>query len=368
MKRLIGKHELIMKLEYVFFALLLNLSLISCQKAPSATQTTKPDFIRAADLSFLPEIEQSGTRFTDENGANIDVLTFFKKKGCNTVRLRLWHQPQDAHSSLAEVAALATRVHQTGMNVWLDIHYSDTWADPGAQTVPSAWSKLSLSPLTDSVYAYTRRVLARVQPEIVQIGNEINDGFLWPTGKSSNSTAFLQLLQTGIKAARDHSKSLKVMIHYAGTDGANDFFERLTKNGTDFDWIGISYYPWWHGKDLDLLQNTLNTLGTTYSKPVVIAETAYPFTLAWNDYTNNVVGLDNQLLAGFAATRDGQLQFLLRLKSLLQSIPSGLGFCYWGGEWVAFKGNTATNGSSWENLALFGFSNQALPALDAFKE
>jgi arabinogalactan endo-1,4-beta-galactosidase len=106
------------------------------------------------------------------------------------VRLRLWHQPQDAHSSLAEVAALATRIHQAGMNVWLDIHYSDSWADQGAQTAPSAWSKLSLTPLTDSVYAYTGRVLARVQPDIVQIGNEINDGFLWPTGKSSNSTAF----------------------------------------------------------------------------------------------------------------------------------------------------------------------------------
>jgi arabinogalactan endo-1,4-beta-galactosidase len=368
MATVIINHKIMKSLKEIFTLLSLSLLLSTCQKDASTPQSTKPDFIRAADLSFLPAIEQSGTRYTDENGANIDVLTFFKKKGCNTVRLRLWHQPLDAHSSLAEVAALATRVHQAGMNVWLDIHYSDSWADPGAQTLPSAWSKLSLTPLTDSVYAYTRRVLARGQPDIVQIGNEINDGFLWPTGKSSNSTAFLQLLQTGIKAARDHSKSLKVMIHYAGTDGANAFFERLTKNGTDFDWIGISYYPWWHGKDLDLLQNTLNTLGTTYNKPVVIAETAYPFTLAWNDYTNNVVGLDNQLLAGFSATREGQLQYLLRLKTILQSIPSGQGFCYWGAEWVAFKGKTATDGSSWENLALFGFSNQALPAFDVFKE
>jgi len=136
----------------------------------------------------------------------------------------------------------------------------------------------------------------------------------------------------------------------------------------DYDYIGLSYYPIYHGKVLADLQNTINTLGTTYGKKVVVAETAYPFTLGYNDFTNNIVGLDEQLIPAYPATADGQKNFLIALKTMLQQTTVGFGFSYWGGEWIAFHGPEATNGSSWENQALWDFDNNALPVMSAFNQ
>jgi arabinogalactan endo-1,4-beta-galactosidase len=110
----------------------------------------------------------------------------------------------------------------------------------------------------------------------------------------------------------------------------------------------------------------MNTLGQHYNKKVLIAETAYPFTLGWNDYTNNIVGLDSQIISTYPATQSGQKDYLLAIKNLVKQSSNGIGFCYWGSEWVAFRGPTATNGSSWENQALWDFTNNSLPVMDAF--
>jgi arabinogalactan endo-1,4-beta-galactosidase len=137
----------------------------------------------------------------------------------------------------------------------------------------------------------------------------------------------------------------------------------------DYDIIGISYYPIWHGKSLTELELQLNNLSQTFEKEIVIAETAYPFTLDWNDWTTNIVGSENQIITpDFPANPTGQHDFILQINKLsTHNLERGIGFCYWGGELVSWYGNQATNGSAWENQALLDFNNKALPVLDAFE-
>lgn len=323
-------------------------------------------FIRGADFSYVPEIESASVAFLN-NGVAEDPLETFKKSGGNTIRLRLWHTPAGGHSGLEEVKTYAARVKSKGLKVWLTVHFSDTWADPGHQTKPAAWAGRTFPILRDSLAAYMGKVAAEIKPDILQIGNETNDGLLWPDGKlSTNQTNSLSLFQVAIAAARANSPSSKLMMHFAGTSGSDWFFDKC-KN-LDFDYIGLSYYPIWHGKNLETLKTTMSTLGQTYGKKVLIAETAYPFTLQWNDWTNNIVGAENQILAAYPATPEGQQQYLTNLKNLIKSTPVGLGFCYWGAEWIAFKGNQSTSGSTWENQALWNFERNALPALSAFSK
>ena len=138
-------------------------------------------------------------------------------------------------------------------------------------------------------------------------------------------------------------------------------------NVLDYDIIGLSYYPIWHGTSLDDLQSCMQNLSQTHHKDILIAETAYPFTLDWNDWTNNIVGLDEHLiLPDYPATPDGQRDFIRAIKTITNEVENGLGFCYWGAELIAWNGEQATDGSPWENQALFDFSNRALPVLNEF--
>lgn len=345
--------------------LLLATTLFSCSKDSSPTDPVV-DFssIRAADMSYLPLIESEGTVY--KHGGQIeDPITTLKNAGCNTIRIRLWQNPSFGHSGLTEVKTLATRVKQAGLKVWLTVHYSDTWADPGTQTKPVAWQNLSFVDLKTAVSNYTTQIMTEINPDIIQIGNETNDGMLWPEGKlSTNESQYLELLSSASVAVRSKSTTTKIMLHYAGTSGSDWFFNKVA--AVDYDYIGLSYYPIWHGKSLTTLQNTMNTLGQLYNKKVLIAETAYPFSFGYNDYTNNIVGLQSQIIDAFPASTQGQKDYLTALKNTVKQASNGYGFCYWGTEWVAFRGPTATNGSTWENQALWDFNNNALPAMDAF--
>jgi arabinogalactan endo-1,4-beta-galactosidase len=318
-------------------------------------------------MSYLPLIESEGTIYK-KNGVAENAITTLKNAGCNTIRIRVWKNPSSASSSLAEVKALALRVKQAGMKVWLTVHYSDTWADPGNQTLPSDWTSLSFANLKIAVSNYTTLLMTEIQPDIIQIGNEINSGFLWPQGHLiNNESQCLQLISAASTAIRNQSATTKIMIHYAGIgSGATWFFNKMSS--INYDYIGLSYYPVWHGKILSDVNATITSLGETHNKKVIIAETAYPFTLGYNDYTNNILGLANQLVPTYPATNQGQKEFLLAIKNLVKQNSRGLGFCYWGAEWVAFRGPTATNGSSWENQALWDFNNNALPVMDAFSQ
>ena len=324
-------------------------------------------FIRAADMSYLPLIESEGTIYK-KNGVAENALTTLKNAGCNTIRIRIWKNPSDNHSGLAEVKALALRVKQAGMKVWLTVHYSDTWADPGNQTPPSDWTSLSLANLKTAVSNYTTLLMTEIQPDIIQIGNEINSGFLWPQGHLiNNESQCLQLLAVASSAIRSQSTTTKIMIHYGGIgSGASWFFNKMSS--IDYDYIGLSYYPIWNSKNLSDVNSSITTLGQTHNKKVIIAETSYPFTLGYNDWTNNIVGQNDQLIPTYPASNEGQKNYILAIKNLVKQNSKGLGFCYWGAEWVAFRGPTATNGSSWENQALWDFNNNALPVMDAFSQ
>jgi len=208
-----------------------------------------------------------------------------------------------------------------------------------------------------------------IRPDYVQVGNEINNGILWPNGNMKNPDAFITFMKSGIKAVRESGASAKIIIHYAGYKGASDFYSLLHQNNIDYDIIGLSYYPMWHGKNLDSLSTVMKDLVTANHKSIIIAETAYPFTLKGNDYTNNEIGDTSQIIAKtFAPTPDGQKAFLVKLRNIVKSCPRGRGFCYWAPDWVAFNGNTAKDGSGGENLALFDFNNKVLPAMAVYNK
>ncbi|WP_272149192.1 glycoside hydrolase family 53 protein [Tenacibaculum aiptasiae] len=341
----------------------------SCSKSNTINTESEDDvqeFISAVDISRFPEISSSNTKFYDSNGNSSNFLDILKQSGINTIRLRLWVNPSNVHSGFDEVQKFSKELKTKGFKIWLTLHYSDTWADPSQQKIPANWMGLNFSEMKDRVYDYTRQVVENLQPEYIQIGNEINTGFLHPMGHiTDNYNQFSTLMSSGIKAVRDHSKSTKIIIHFAGIENALWFYNQVKI--LDYDIIGLSYYPIWHGKSLNQLASTMNQLANEHDKKILIAETAYPFTLGWNDWTNNIVGLDSHLiLPDYPASPEGQQLFIRKIKKLSSEVKKGIGFCYWGAELVAWKGTQATDASPWENQALFDFSNKALPVLEEF--
>ena len=324
-------------------------------------------FISAVDISKYPEISNTNQIFYDLDENQKDFLTILKEKGINTIRLRLWVNPVNEHSGFNEVKQFSQSLKTHGFKTWLTLHYSDSWADPGQQNPPSQWQGISFSALKDSVYNYTKKVMQEMQPDYIQIGNEINTGILHPYGDlATNHQNFIELVQQGSLAVRERSMDCKIILHYAGIEHADWFFTQV--NQIDYDIIGLSYYPIWHGKSLTALNTRMQELSNIHNKKILIAETAYPFTLEWNDWTNNIVGLDEQLiLPEYPATPEGQRNFIRQIKTLTKELENGIGFCYWGAELIAWKGNQSTDASPWENQALFDFNNKALSVLNEFE-
>lgn len=324
-------------------------------------------FISAVDISKYPEISNTNQIFYDLDENQKDFLTLLKEKGINTIRLRLWVKPVNEHSGFNEVKQFSQTLKTHGFKTWLTLHYSDSWADPGQQNPPTQWQGISFSALKDSVYNYTKKVMQEMQPDYIQIGNEINTGILHPYGDlATNHQNFIELVQQGSLAVRERSMDCKIILHYAGIEHADWFFTQV--NQIDYDIIGLSYYPIWHGKSLTALKTRMQELSNIHNKKILIAETAYPFTLEWNDWTNNIVGLDEQLiLPEYPATPEGQRNFIRQIKTLTKELENGIGFCYWGAELIAWKGNQSTDASPWENQALFDFNNKALSVLNEFE-
>ena len=329
-----------------------------------------------ADLSFLPQEEAHGAVFRDSAGV-ADAIQILERHGLDYARLRLWHSPSDGHSGLAEVLGMALRLRQRGLGLLLDLHYSDTWADPGKQSIPAAWAGLGPAALEDSVYRYTRDVVAALAaqgtpPDIVQLGNEITGGMLWDRGRVGGSFDTPEqwqqlgaLLKAAARGARESAPGVRVMLHVdCGGDAATSqwFFDHVVAEGVSFDVIGLSYYPWWHGTLESLAQN-LAALANRYDRDLFVVETSYPWTLDDLDGEGNIVGLPGQLLAGFAATPIGQAAFLRRLVETVSATPRGhgRGVFTWAPDWVSAPGL----GSAGENLALFDGSGRLLPGADA---
>ncbi|MGB0522744.1 MAG: glycoside hydrolase family 53 protein [Flammeovirgaceae bacterium] len=340
-------------------------------------------FYTGMDLSYQPMLEKKGVTYFNQNGTAIELLPFLNTQGVELIRLRLWHTPSTTHSSLQEVIAYSKRVKQAGMDVLLDIHYSDTWADPGHQTIPQAWEGLTINDLADSVYQYTKMVLTALAaenalPTMVQIGNETNSGFLWDQGRvwgdfQSNWGNYAQLINQAAKAIEEQAalsqQEIATMLHIAGVVNKQSFFQEIERQGVDYDVIGLSHYHYFHTRDLTALENQLHVLANTFKKPIMLVETNYPWTLQWNDWTHNWVGTEEVLIEGFAATPAGQQAYMEKMVEILKGIPNnrGLGFCWWAPDLVAFDGTQSTEGSFMENLTTFDFNHQALPVFTVFQ-
>jgi arabinogalactan endo-1,4-beta-galactosidase len=338
-------------------------------------------FLAGADLSYQPTLRAAGASYRDGQAPR-PLPELLRDHGVNLARLRLWHRPAGAEGSLAATLALARECQAAGLRVMLDLHYSDTWADPAHQAPPAAWRDLPAAALADSVRAWTAAALgvfrdAGVPLTLVQLGNEIDAGLLWETGRlpavgdaadtPRQREAFTTLLRAaseGARAALPPRCGTQLVVHLArGGDIAacRRVLDLLRQGGVDFDVIAVSYYPWWHG-DLAALAANLRALHERYGAPVLVAETAYPWTLAWADATHNLVGTSAQLLAGYPATPAGQAAFAARLRALVTETPGGLGMVWWAPDAIPAPGGP---GSPVENLALFDFTGAALPALDA---
>lgn len=334
--------------------------------APFADSQPLP--LRCADVSMLDELERAGAVYTSQNLVG-DALQILQKNGLNSIRLRLFHTPTERRDGLPHMLELARRGHDLNLKIILNLHYSDTWADPSVQQKPSAWSSLPEPVLRDSVYEHTYQAIQALTeqgtpPIIVQTGNEITTGMLWNTGRVGGSynvpaqwERLAGLLRAAAKAVRDAS-SAQIMLHIdRGGDpgGANWFFDNLAPYALDYDLIGISYYPFWHGP-FDQFSEVVRQLENRFGKPVMLIETAYPWTLAWKDNTHNPVGLPEHVLPGYPATPNGQAAFIRKLWDHVSS-----GICYWAPEYIA----APSFGSHWENLALFDFDGEVLPGASA---
>ena len=369
------------------------------------------DFIKGMDVSSLLEEEACGAKFYD-NGEEGDAIEILKRYGANSVRLRLWNDPYTndkkpygaGTNDLEKTIALARRAKSAGMSFLFDIHYSDFWADPGKQTMPKAWRGMGIKELEKAVYEFTKESVkalndAGVTPEMVQVGNEITNGLCWPVGKKDENDPVSydnieKIISSGIRAVREVSPESEIMIHL-DNGGFNsmyvDWFDNYTsRNGEDFDIIGMSYYPFWHGT-MDELKFNMEDMNRRYGKDIVIAEVSYGFST--EDYRRYEGGeiedhigspLKGELLdkVDYPLTPQGQSDFMQRIMEMNKNTPGGRGFYYWEPAWVPvpgcgwateealiYTGETGRKGGNeWANQALFDYDGNALPALKKIRD
>ena len=280
------------------------------------------------DLSFTPQELAAGAAFSYD-GQRGTPVTITREAGANYVRMRLWVDPPPGYNDLASDLALARQVHAAGMKIYLDIMYSDFWADPTKQNIPAAWAGQDLTQLTATVRSYTQQVISAFAQQgtpvdMVSIGNEIRNGILWPVGEINCTSCggwdnLAQLLKAGVAGARAGNPAghqLLIMMHY--DQGGNNalssaFYAQLTSLGVPFDVIGLSYYPFFHGP-ISAMRANVDELATEFHKPIVIAETQYPWTLAngnspLGDSTGDFVLADQPALTGLPG-QPGRAAFL----------------------------------------------------------
>lgn len=360
------------------------------------------EFIKGMDISTLLEVEKLGGRFYDQKEEK-DLLSILKSRGVNAVRLRLWKDPYSedgkpygaGNNDIIVTKELARRALAAGMGFLLDFHYSDFWADPGKQMIPKAWRGYQEAELEQAVYTYTKSTLEELKrdhlfPTMIQVGNELSNGLLWPFGKVPNYKTIARFINAGIRGVRAVDKEVPIMLHL--DNGGNntlyrEWFDAFLKYGDDFQIIGLSYYPFWHGT-MEALKQNMKDIAVRYQKDLIIAEVSMGFTM--EDYSA-YEGLKSQERKGMATkkelaekvnypmTPDGQAAFLKDLLYLLEEVPEdrGCGFFYWEPAWIPVKGSgwatkealeyikeKGPGGNEWANQALFDYEGNALPALD----
>ncbi len=319
-------------------------------------QLSFAQFAKGADVSWLPQMEASGYIFRNDKGQKEDCLSILKKHGMNSIRLRTWvnpnDNPQSGHCSKEETVAMALRAKKLGMNIKIDFHYSDSWADPKQQVKPKAWEGLSFDQLKQALYDYTFDVMsalkkAGVTPKWVQVGNETPGGMIYPEGKIENWPQLAQLINKGYDAIKAVSPASKVILHVDQGNNNERFrwwFDNATKYNAKYDIIGLSYYPYWLDGNPDYklsindLENNLKDMVARYHKEVMVVE---------------VGGEDNKVQNTY-----DMLKAVIRK---VKEVPArkGLGVFYW-------EPQGARNWSKYE-LSCWGNDGRPTKALDAFK-
>lgn len=329
------------------------------------TQAQEPLYV-GGDISLLPKYEEAGVVYKDKEGQTVsDVLAFFRQQGQNAMRVRLFVSPDGSDKAVCQdldyVKALGKRIKDAGLKLMLDFHYSDTWADPAKQWTPAAWQDLNNDQLQDKIYEFTKDCLqqmkaAGAEPDFIQTGNEISYGMLW--GKSgttanrcytnssdANWNRFLSLLKKAGQACREECPQARIIIHSERVpkpDVLTDFFDRMKAGGIDYDIIGLSYYPAFHGS-LSTLETALTALERKqYGKDMMIVETGYSY--AWA-----LGGTEYDYTKTYPYSEEGQRQFTADLVAKLKSHPGVKGLFWW---WPEDNGNKQVT-NNWWNAALY---------------
>ena len=334
-----------------------------------------------ADISSLKKSEDFGGVYAYEDGTQADALKILKDHGMNYARIRVWLDSPDGYHRKEQLLEIARRLKKHEIKLLVDFHYSDSWADPGKQPKPVSWEGLDSEGLKKALYDHTFDVCNSLKeqgtpPDMVQVGNEITNGMVWPEGKNDESFDNLAaLLKEGYRAVKDCSPKTLVMFHL--DNGGNNamyrrWFDNIIEREVPFDLIGASYYPYWHGT-LDDLRNNLTDIAIRYNKDIIVVETAYAFTPEDKDNFPNV--LQDQVTPGYPFTLEGQKDMLQAIMDIVREVPNkhGLGIVWWDATWTAVPGNgwdpaDPSTGNGWENQALFDFDNRALPAMSLFNE
>ncbi|MEU4426872.1 glycosyl hydrolase 53 family protein [Actinoplanes sp. NPDC024001] len=349
-------------------------AVLAATLSPAPAQAHADLVMRGADVSTLPRALELGAKFYDFRGKRANPYDILRQAGANYLRLRIWNDPTSGYSNKEKVLQQARAIKKAGHRLLIDFHYSDTWADPGKQFIPEAWAGHDLAQLRQDVYDYTYDVCRSLKrqgttPDSVQIGNEINVGMLWPTGRVDNNDfgPLSTLLKAGYDATKACNRSTKVMIHTAlagNIDAAHWFYDGITAQGVKWDITALSYYCMWHGS-LDNLRTVLTDVKARYSKPVVIAETAYPWTTENFDHLENII-LSPAPCDGIPATPQGQAQQFTQVQEVARE-AGALGVFYWEPTWTAIDGNgwdtedIENSGNAWENMATFDDSGRVNP-------
>lgn len=374
------------------------------EAAPASAAFDPDDFIMGGDLGMIREVEARGGEFS-RGGSSGDPIDIMGEAGMNLARLRLWVDPYSASgepygggtNDLATTIAVAQRAKAAGMDILLDFHLSDWWADPGTQTIPKAWRSLTYPQLLSTVRAYTNDVIdqmraAGVLPDLVQMGNEIPGGILWDHGRVgsgvSDFSGLAALLEAGIAGVDDAlgaGEDIEIVLHLDhGGDNAlyRWWFDAITAQGVPFDIIGLSYYPFWHGTMGELAVN-LNDISARYDKDVLVVETAYAWTLDDGDGLGNSFFTAEEATGGYPASVAGQTAFLRDLRDLVRAVPDGRGrgLIWWEPGWLPVpganwgteagkldNGDTGVLSNPWDNQTLFDAGGAALATLDVFGE
>ncbi len=349
-------------------------------------------FIKGMDVSMAKALEAHGAAYCLD-GRQADLFHILKVCGTDMIRLRIWPDPYDADgqaygggtNDLQTTLELAQRAASNGMAFLLDFHYSDFWADPAKQVKPKAWHNLTGRDLETAVYLHTRQTLKALKnhgltPAMVQVGNEITNGLLWPEGHFQNVSAMADLLKAGIRAVREECPRGKIVLHLDfGTNSQlyTRWFDAIAPYGLDFDVIGMSYYPHWNGS-MELLLDNMNLVSHKYHKEVLILETSIGYTTDALGCTGLVFTKDMEARTGYPATQHGQCQFLADLCTTVRRVSGGrgLGVFYWEPAWLPipdctwaeangrlYMNDPAEPGNTMANQALFDIHGNANAAL-----